>query len=117
MLSGLTWETLMRKNIKKQKRLVFRLGALFSLKNIICLYFSPIAKLWTRKKKIMVMVVMVVKWNGSKTEVVIFNKTNSFWFTPEAKRETTLSDRCSEILRNHNWQEPYLVLSDKQCSW
>ena len=50
MLSGLTWETLMRKNIKKQKRLVFRLGALFSLKNIICLYFSPIAKLWTRKK-------------------------------------------------------------------
>ena len=32
MFSSLTWETLARKSIKKQKRLVFRLRALFLLK-------------------------------------------------------------------------------------
>ena len=46
MLWSLTWKMLARKNIKKQKRLVFHLKALFSLKNIIWPYFSPIAKLW-----------------------------------------------------------------------
>ena len=38
MLSSLTWKTLAWKNIKKQKRLVFRLKALFLLKNLFCLY-------------------------------------------------------------------------------
>ena len=52
MLSSLTWKTLARKNIKKQNRLVFRLKALFLLKNIFCLYFSPVVKLWPRKKVI-----------------------------------------------------------------
>ena len=37
------------KNIKKQERLIFRLRALFLLKNILCLYFSPAAKVWSRK--------------------------------------------------------------------
>ena len=41
MLWSLTWETLARKNIKKQKRLVFRLKVLFLIKNIFCSYFSP----------------------------------------------------------------------------
>ena len=41
----LTWETLARKSPGKQERLVFRVKALFLLKNIFCLYFSPIAKL------------------------------------------------------------------------
>ena len=50
MLSSLTWEKLARKNIKKKKRFEFRLTALFLLKNIFCLYFSPIVKLWQRKK-------------------------------------------------------------------
>ena len=44
MLSSLTWKTLVRKNIKKQKRLVFRLKALFLLKKMFWLYFSPIAR-------------------------------------------------------------------------
>ena len=63
MLSSLTWKTLARKNIKKQKRLVFRLKALFLLKNIFCLYFSPIAKLWRRKKIFKVFIF----WRYSKT--------------------------------------------------
>ena len=50
MLSSLTWKTLVWK--KKQKKLVFRLKALFLLKNIFCLYFSKIAKLWPRKEVI-----------------------------------------------------------------
>ena len=50
-LSSLTWEMLARKNIKKHKRLVLRLEALYLVKNIFCLYFSPIPKLWSRKKK------------------------------------------------------------------
>ena len=41
---------LARKNIKKPKRLALRLEALYSVKNIFCLYFSPIPKLWSRKK-------------------------------------------------------------------
>ena len=32
---------LARKNIKKHKRLVLRLEALYLVKNIFCLYFSP----------------------------------------------------------------------------
>ena len=64
MLSSLTWKTLARKNIKKQNRLVFRLKALFLLKNIFCLYFSPIAKLWPRKK---VIFKVFVFWRYSKT--------------------------------------------------
>ena len=63
MLSSLTWEMFARKNIKKQKRLVFRLKALFLLKNIFCLYFSPIAKLWRRKKIFKVFIF----WRYSKT--------------------------------------------------
>ena len=43
MLSSLTWKTLARKNIKKQKKLVFRLKALFLLKKIFFFFFSPIA--------------------------------------------------------------------------
>ena len=50
LLSSLTWKTLAQKNIKAQKRLVFRLKSLFLLKNMFCLYFSPIAKLEPRKK-------------------------------------------------------------------
>ena len=61
MLSSLTWETLARKD--KQKRLVFRLKAFFLLKNIFCLYFSPIAKLWRRKKIFKVFIF----WRYSKT--------------------------------------------------
>ena len=51
-LSSLTWEMLAWENIKKHKRLVLRLEALYLVKNIFCLYFSPIPKLWTRKKVI-----------------------------------------------------------------
>ena len=40
------------KNIKRQNRLAFCLKALFLLKNIFCLYFSPIVKLRPRKKVI-----------------------------------------------------------------
>ena len=64
MLSSFNWKTLARKNIKKQKRLVFCLRALFLLKNIFCLYFSPIAKLWPRKKAIFKVFVF---WRYSKT--------------------------------------------------
>ena len=67
MLSSLTWKTLARKNIKKQNRLVFRLKALFLLKNIFCLYFSPIAKLWPRKK---VIFKVFVSWRYSKTLIL-----------------------------------------------
>ena len=49
-LLSLTWEMLARKNIKKPKRLVLRLETLYLVKNIFCLYFSPIPKLWSRKK-------------------------------------------------------------------
>ena len=51
-LSSLTWEMLARKNIKKHKRLVLRLEALYLVKNIFYLYYSPITKLWPRKKKL-----------------------------------------------------------------
>ena len=105
------------KKHKETKKACISFGSIIFVKKYNLPLLQSNSKTLNKKKKIMVMVVMVVKWNGGKTEVVIFNKTNSFWFTPEAKRETTLSDRCSEILRNHNWQEPYLVLSDKQCSW
>ena len=49
MLSSFTWETLAKKNIKKQKELAVRLKALFLLKNIFCLFFSPISKLQPQK--------------------------------------------------------------------
>ena len=63
MLSGLIWKTLARKNLKKQSRLVFLLKALFLLKTIFCLYFSPIVKLWRRKK---VIFKVFVFWKYSK---------------------------------------------------
>ena len=45
-LMSLTCETLVRKNIKKHKRLVLRLEALYLVKkNIFCIYFCPIRKL------------------------------------------------------------------------
>ena len=49
-LSSLTWEMLAREIIKKHRRLALRLEALYLVKNILCLYFSPIPKLWSRKK-------------------------------------------------------------------
>ena len=45
-LSSLTWEMLVRKNIKKHKRLVLRSEALYLVINIFCLYqICPIPKL------------------------------------------------------------------------
>ena len=64
ILSSLTWEMLARKNTKKHKRLVLRLEALYLVKNIFCLYFSPIPKLWSRKK---VIFKVFVFWRYSKT--------------------------------------------------
>ena len=52
------------KKHKETNRLVFRLKALFSLKNIFCFYFSPIVKLWPRKK---VIFKVFVFWRYSKT--------------------------------------------------
>ena len=63
-LSSLTWETLAQKHIKKQKSHVFRLKALFLLKNMFCFYFSAIAKLWPRKK---VIFEVFIFWRYSKT--------------------------------------------------
>ena len=80
MLWSLTWKTLARKNIKKQNRLAFRLKALFLLKNIFCLYFSPIVKLWPRKK-------------------VIFKV---FIFSRFSKTLSCRSDRYSKTLNNMN---------------
>ena len=40
------------KKTKKHKRLLLRLEALYLVKIIFCLYFSPIPKLWSRKKVI-----------------------------------------------------------------
>ena len=70
-LSSLTWEMLAWKNIKKHKRLVLHLEALYLVKNIFCLYFSPIPKLWSRKK---VIFKVFVFWRYSKTLKYI--KTN-----------------------------------------
>ena len=65
MLWSLTWKTLAQKNIKKQKKVVFRWKALFLLKKyIFCLDFSPIAKLWPRKK---VIFKVFIFWRYSKT--------------------------------------------------
>ena len=69
-LSSLTWEMLARKNIKKHKRLVLRLEALYLVKNIFCLYFSPIPKLWSRKK---VIFKVFVFWRYSKA-LIAFKK-------------------------------------------
>ena len=63
-LSSLTWEMLARKNIKKHKRLALRLEALYLVKNIFRLYFSPIPKLWSRKK---VIFKVFVFWRYFKT--------------------------------------------------
>ena len=52
------------KHIKKQKSHVFRLKALFLLKNMFCFYFSAIAKLWPRKK---VIFEVFIFWRYSKT--------------------------------------------------
>ena len=65
MLSSLTWKTLARKNIKKQKKLVFRLKALFLLKKIFFFFFSPIANLWPRQKVIFEF--FFIFWRYSKT--------------------------------------------------
>ena len=51
------------KNMKKHKRLVLRLEALYLVKDIFCLYFSPTPKLWSRKKVFKVFVF----WRYSKT--------------------------------------------------
>ena len=60
-----------RKNINKRKRLVLRLEA--SVKNIFCLYFSPIPELWSRKK---VIFEVFVFWRCSETlnEIICNNK-------------------------------------------
>ena len=63
MLPSLTRKTLARKNTQ-EKRLVFRLKALSLLKNMFSLYFSPISKLWARKK---VVSKVLVFWRYSKT--------------------------------------------------
>ena len=76
MLWGLTWETLAWKNIKKQKRLAFHLKELFLLKNIVCPYFSPIAKLWSRKK---VIFKVFIFWRYSKTLKKNINIAESFF--------------------------------------
>ena len=68
MLSSLTWKMLAQKNIKKHKRLAFRLKSLFLLKNMFRLYFSPIAKLEPRKK---VIFEVFVFWRYSKTLLYI----------------------------------------------
>ena len=63
MLSSLTWKMLAQKNIKKQKKLVFRF-IIFVKKNMICLYFSPVAKLWSRRK---VLFENCIFWRYSET--------------------------------------------------
>ena len=50
--------------LHRETKIAFRLKALFFLKNIFCLYFSPIAKLWPRKK---VIFKVFVFWKYSKT--------------------------------------------------
>ena len=84
MTSSLTWKTFLRKNIKKQRRLVFRLKALFVLKNIFCLYSSPIAKLWSRKK-------------------VIF-KVFVFWRYPTTLKHHFITDVWRNFKCNYVWE-------------
>ena len=70
------------KKHKETKKACISFGSIIFVKKYNLPLLQSNSKTLDKKKKIMVMVVMVVKWNGSKTEVVIFNKTNSFWFTP-----------------------------------
>ena len=74
-LSSLAWEMLARKNIKKHETLVLRLEALYLVKNIFCLYFSPIPKLWSRKK---VIFKFFVFWRYSKTLMHVKNSLHHF---------------------------------------
>ena len=63
MLPSLTWKTLVRKNKKKEK-LCSSFKSIIFVKNISCLYFSPIAKLWPWKN---VIFKVFVFWRYSKT--------------------------------------------------
>ena len=74
-LSSLTWEMLVWKNIKKHKRLFLHLEALYLVKNIFCLYFSPIPKLWSRKK---VIFKVFVFWRYSKILKLLRKVENSY---------------------------------------
>ena len=66
------------KKHKETKKACISFGSIIFVKKYNLPLLQSNSKTLNKKKKIMVMVVMVVKWNGGKTEVVIFNKTNSF---------------------------------------
>ena len=72
MLSSLTWKTLARRNIKKQKRLVFRLKASFCLKT----YFA---------------FTLVQSQNSDQEKKVIF-KVFIFW-----RYSKTLKETCNSL--------------------
>ena len=122
-LSSLTWEMLARKNIKKHKRLVLRLEALYLVKNIFCLCFSPVPKLWSRKK-----VIFKVFWRYSKTlsknlfckplKNILYLMYLQFWFYLDiCKTKISLSSSpyCDGNSYADKLKNPNLALT-KRCA-
>ena len=98
MLPSLTWKTL------EQRRLVFRLKALFLLENVFCLYFSPIAKLWPRKK---IIFKVFVFWRYSKTLslLMVLNSKEYKLFIPlyGLKQPLKVILKISQNLQENTW--------------
>ena len=85
----------------KHKRFVLRLEALYLVKNVFCLYFSPIPKLWSRKK---VIFKVFIFWRYSKTLMRRYVLLSSAWFTitwrfmKNKLQKSTLNKRRPKII-------------------